>query len=180
MDVPTAGLNGGLQYETGRELDDGTDAARRISESDRTLPRVDSGALGIELGRETWLGIAVVDFELLKEQLPKARFVDSSPVVWGCRLIKSEWEIDCMRQACEIGGVAWHRAFQDLRPGMAASAVQKNVLRYYIEGGADLNSEPPMVLGATGPNRTFQKGDVLLIHRRWDPSGLKDGCPPRP
>jgi Xaa-Pro aminopeptidase len=75
----------------------------------------------------------VVDFELLKEQLPKARFVDSGPVVWGCRLIKSEWEIDCMRQACEIGGVAWHRAFEDLRPGIAASAVQKNVLRYYIE-----------------------------------------------
>jgi len=113
---------------------------------------LDSGALGIELGRETWLGIAVVDFELLKEQLPKARFVDSGPVVWGCRLIKSEWEIDCMRQACEIGGVAWHRAFQDLRPGIAVSAVQKNVLRYYIEGGADLNSEPPMVLGATGPS----------------------------
>ena len=31
---------------------------------------LDSGALGIELGRETWLGIAVVDFELLKELLP--------------------------------------------------------------------------------------------------------------
>ncbi len=86
---------------------------------------LDSGALGIELGRETWLGIAVVDFELLKEQLPKARFVDSSPVVWGCRLIKSEWEIDCMRQACEIGGVAWHRAFQDLRPGMARPSARQ-------------------------------------------------------
>ena len=59
---------------------------------------LDSGKLAIELGRETWLGIAVVDFELLKEQLPKARFVDSGPVVWGCRLIKSEWEIECMRQ----------------------------------------------------------------------------------
>src|SRR5260370_26047201 len=44
MDVPTAGLNGGLQYETGRELDDGTDAARRISESDRARPRVDARA----------------------------------------------------------------------------------------------------------------------------------------
>ena len=134
---------------------------------------LDSGALGIELGRETWLGIAVVDFELLREQLPKARFVDSGPVVWGCRIIKSEWEIDCMRQAREIGGVAWHRAFQDLRPGIAASAVQKNVLRYYIEGGADLNSEPPMVLGATGPNRTFQKGDVLYIDGGCNCSGYK-------
>jgi len=51
-------------------------------------------------------------------------------------------------------------------PGLAsrhaASAVQKNVLRYYIEGGADLNSEPPMVLGATGPNRTFRRATCSI------------------
>jgi len=127
---------------------------------DRNL---DAGKLGIELGRETWLGIAVIDFELLKEQLPGAQFVDSAPVVWGCRLIKSEWEIDCMRNACVIGGKAWQRAFEELHPGISAMAVQRKVLQYYVEGGADINSEPPMVLGATGPNRTFQNGDVLYI-----------------
>jgi len=46
-------------------------------------------------------------------------------------------------------------------------------LQYYIEGGADLNSEPPMVLGATGPNRTFQKGDVLYIDGGCNCSGYK-------
>ena len=118
--------------------------------------------------------LRVVDFELLKEQLPKARFVDSGPVVWGCRLIKSEWEIDCMRQGLRDRR-EWlgRRAFEELRPGMAASAVQKNVLRYYIEGGADLTSEPPTVLGATGPNRTFQKGDVLYIDGGCNYSGYK-------
>ena len=58
--------------------------------------------------------------------------------------------------------------------------MQKNVLRYYLEGGADLNSEPPMVLGATGPNRTFQNGDVLYIDGGCNYSGYKmDLCPPR-
>jgi Xaa-Pro dipeptidase len=134
---------------------------------------LDAGKLGIELGRETWLGIAVVDFELLKEQLPRARFVDSGPVVWGCRLIKSEWEIECMRNACAIGGKAWRRAFEELRPGIAAAAVQSKVLQYYGEGGADINSEPPMVLGATGPNRTFQDGDILYIDGGCSYSGYK-------
>ena len=134
---------------------------------------LDSGVLGIELGRETWLGIPVTDFELLKEQLPRARFVDSGPVVWGCRLIKSEWEIDCMRRACEIGGVAWRRAFEELHPGIAASTVQKKVLQYYLEGGADLNSEPPTVLGATGAGKTFQAGDVLYIDGGCNFSGYK-------
>ncbi len=122
-----------------------------------------AGRLGIELGRETWLGIPVVDFDLLREQVPQAVFVDSGPVVWGCRLIKSEWEIDCMRQACAIGERAWRTAFEELTPGITVPAVQARILRLYAEGGADLNSEPPSVFGATGPGRSFQKGDVLYI-----------------
>lgn len=135
--------------------------------------KLESATLAIELGRDTWLGIPVVDFDLLREQLPQARFVGSGPVVWGCRLIKSEWEIDCMRRACEIGGAAWHRVFEDLRPGISASTIQKSVLRYYSEGGADLDSEVPTVLGATGPNNTFQTGDILFIDGGCSVSGYK-------
>src|SRR5690606_2228758 len=72
-----------------------------------------SGRLAIELGRETWLGMPVVDFERLKEDVPGATFVDSGPVVWHCRLIKSEWEIGCLRTACEIGGRAWDKTFDE-------------------------------------------------------------------
>ncbi len=44
----------------------------------------------------------------------------------------------------------------------------------------DLSSEPPMVLGATGPNRTFQNGDVLYIDGGCTYSGYKmDLRPPR-
>jgi Xaa-Pro aminopeptidase len=132
-----------------------------------------SATLGIELGRETWLGIAVVDLDLLKEQLPRVRFVESGPVIWGCRLIKSEWEIDCMRQACEIGAKAWQCAFDELRPGIGAAEVQRSVLQYYWDGGADLSSEAPMVLGATGPNRTFKQGDILYIDGGCTVSGYK-------
>jgi Xaa-Pro dipeptidase len=121
------------------------------------------GRIGIELGRETWLGIPVVDFELLKEQVPEATFVDSGPVLWGCRLIKSEWEIDCMRDACQIGGRAWQRCFEELHDGVGTRWVQQRILALYAEEGADLSSEPPTVLGATGPGRTFQQGDVLYL-----------------
>ncbi len=125
--------------------------------------RLQIATLGIELGRDVWLGIAVDDYEALKESLPKARFVDSSRVIWGCRMIKSEWEISCMRKACEIGGRAWQRMFEELKPGVSPGAIQRKVLDYYYDEGADITSEPPMVLGGTGPNRSFQKGDVLYI-----------------
>jgi Xaa-Pro aminopeptidase len=132
-----------------------------------------AGNIGIELERENRLGISVADLELLKEQLPKARFVDSGPVVWGCRLIKSEWEIDCMRTACTIGAKAWRRVFEELRPGISATTVQRKAVDYYAEGGADINSEPPVVLGASGPNRTFQVGDVLYIDGGCNYAGYK-------
>lgn len=122
-----------------------------------------SGRLAIELGRETWLGIPLCDFDLLKETLQKAEWVDNGPVVWGCRIIKSEWEIDCMRRACEIGGRAWARCFEELRPGITAREIQRNILSFYAEGGADLTSTPPMALGATGPGGKFQSGDILYL-----------------
>jgi Xaa-Pro aminopeptidase len=78
-----------------------------------------------------------------------------------------------MRSACAIGAKAWQRVFEELRPGIAAAAVQRKVLQYYLEGGADMNSEPPMVLGATGPNRTFRVGDVLYIDGGCNYSGYK-------
>jgi Xaa-Pro dipeptidase len=125
--------------------------------------KLQTSTLAIELGRDVWLGIAVNDYDLLRESLPQAHFVDSSSVIWGCRTIKSEWEISCMRKACEIGGRAWQRLFEELKPGVSAGAIQRRALEYFYDEGADITSEPPTVLGATGPGRTFQKGDVLYI-----------------
>ena len=120
-------------------------------------------AIGIELGRETWLGIPHGDFLRLQDDLPNVRFVESGPVVWGCRMIKSEWEIEAQRQACAIGGRAWKRCFEELRPGITSAEIQKRIIACYLEEGADLDSGPPTALGATGPGGAFQAGDVLYL-----------------
>ena len=121
------------------------------------------GAIGIELGRETWLGIPYGDFIRLQDDLPNVRFVESGPVVWGCRMIKSEWEIEAQRKACAIGGRAWKRCLQELRPGITPAEIQKRIVGYYFDEGADLDSGPPTALGATGPGGAFQAGDVLYL-----------------
>ena len=128
--------------------------------ADRGLTRA---RLGIELGRETRLGLTIADFERLKAELPGTRFVDSGAVVWGCRTIKSEWEIACARKACEIGGTAFARVLAELRPGISQRDIQRHVLATCAELGADLDSDPPLALGARGPGGTFQKGDVLYL-----------------
>ena len=122
-----------------------------------------NGAVGIELGRETWLGIPYGDFLRLREDVPGIRFVESGPVIWGCRMIKSEWEIDAQRRACAIGAAAWKRCLEELHVGITSAEIQRRAITYYMEGGADLGSEPPIALGARGPGGAFQTGDVLYL-----------------
>lgn len=122
-----------------------------------------AGTVAIELGYETRLNLAIEDFELLKSQVPKVRWVDSGPITWACRMIKSDWEIEQIRRACQIGGKAWKRALAELSIGISGPEIQKRIVSYYIEYGADLDSGPPITLGATGPKGTFQKGDILYL-----------------
>ena len=140
--------------------DEAVDWGIRDALADRDL---DSSVLAIELGRETALGLPVRDFERLRRDLPKARFVDSGPVVWGCRMIKSAWEIDCARRACDIGGRAWAQTLDELEPGSTVREIQTRIMGRYYEAGADLDSGPPTVLGATGDGGAFRKGDVLYL-----------------
>jgi Xaa-Pro aminopeptidase len=128
--------------------------------ADRGLTK---GRLAIEMGRNTWLGIPLNDFTLLREQAPQAEFVDSSEIVWGCRMIKSEWEVACLEHVCVIGQKAWYAVLEEVQVGMTPREVQQRILQRYLEFGADIDSGPPMAMGANGPSGTFQKGDILYL-----------------
>jgi Xaa-Pro aminopeptidase len=137
---------------------------------ERNLAR---GVIGIELGNEPRLGLAVDDFARLREDLPGARWVDSGPIVWSCRMIKSDWEIDKLKKACDIGGRAWERIFGELRAGITQADIQRKAITYYLELGADLDSGPPLALGATGPGGAFRQGDILYLDGGCSVNGYK-------
>ena len=63
---------------------------------------------------------------------------------------KSDWGVEGAREACAIGGRSWRRCMEELEPGITQLDIQKRILGYYYEEGADLSSETPTVLGATG------------------------------
>jgi Xaa-Pro aminopeptidase len=121
-----------------------------------------AGTIGIELGVWTRLAIPVADYTRLTDELPRARFVDSGPVTWACRLVKSPWELETMRRACQITGRAWQRLFAELRPGMTGREICKRVALYHEEEGAALLFSG-FARGATGPGGAFQRGDVLYL-----------------
>jgi Xaa-Pro aminopeptidase len=121
------------------------------------------GKIGIELGYETRLNLPIEDWELLKHKTPQVEWIDSGPITWACRMAKSDWEIEQLRSACRIAAQAWKNMFAALRPGMTSSDVQRRVVQEYLKLGADMESGPPIALGATGSQGTFQKGDVLYL-----------------
>jgi Xaa-Pro dipeptidase len=88
-------------------------------------------------------------------------------------MVKSDWEIDRLKKACEIGGKAFARLLGELRIGTKQSEIQTKAVQYYIELGADLDSGPPLVLGATGPGGAFQKGDILYLDGGCSVNGYK-------
>ncbi len=124
---------------------------------------LDGSKVAIELGRETCLGLPHNDLLAIQATLPNLTLVESGPIVWGCRMIKSSWEVNCARKACEIGGAAFTRIFDALRPGISTRDIQTMALNHFWELGADLDSSPPTTLGATGEGGTFQNGDVLYL-----------------
>lgn len=133
---------------------------------------VAEGTLAIELGEWTKLGLPVADYERLKSDVHDATFVDGGVVSWGCRTIKSPWELDQIRRACHTSGEAWANVLPELRVGDTANDISKRIALAYDEAGG------PMMFagfarGATGEAGAFQKGDILYL----DGGGTFGGYP---
>ena len=63
--------------------------------------------------------------------------------------------------------------FAELKAGMTGLDITRRVVKNYIDLGADLDSGPPIALGATGPGGSFQKGDILYLDGGCSVDGYK-------
>jgi ectoine hydrolase len=94
-------------------------------------------------------------YERLTANLPDARFQDAERLVNWVRLVKSEPEVACMRQAAKIAERGMQTAVETVRPGVrecdAAAAVVAALISGTKEYGGDAPLSPSM---PTGP-KTF-------------------------
>lgn len=129
------------------------------------------GNIGWELGYEQRLGIPYLEFEKLRQQMDQCQFVDGSDIIWSLRLIKSEFEIDCIRKACDATSFALDKVFTTMHEGMSETQIVKNLFSYMMEAGAD---KPGFSLIATekgnydrisniGSDRRIEKGDLVWV-----------------
>lgn len=132
-----------------------------VKESLEELDLAD-GKIGCELGLEDRLGISFNNFMSLKKSLPKADFIDGSEVFWRLRVIKSEAEIECIREACRVTGKAYEKTFNTVEKGMTQEDVRYLMFKYIEEDGL----EPHFIMPRIYPTATgscLKREDVLWV-----------------
>ncbi|MCK1732217.1 Xaa-Pro peptidase family protein [Bradyrhizobium sp. 142] len=100
----------------------------------------DRGAIGVET--DDYYYTAKWD-STLKKHLPNGKFVDAFLLVNGCRMVKSERELEFMRQAGRIAAAAHQAAFDAAAPGVRQCDVMAEVYRVTTAGLPDFGGTFP-------------------------------------
>jgi len=111
--------------------------------------------------------------ETIRQQLPKAKIVDGSPVYWEQRQIKTDYEIEIIRKLCAITVKGIEAGFNQLKEGMTEIEIYTKIWEAWIRGGlhdCPMAGRLLMRSGKTGisflnqppTNRKFLRGDALF------------------
>ncbi|WP_342643870.1 M24 family metallopeptidase [Rhodoligotrophos ferricapiens] len=104
----------------------------------------DKGTIGVET--DDYYYTAKWD-AILKRDLPNARFLDAFLLVNWCRMVKSERELEFMRQAGKIAAAAQQAAYDKAEPGVRQCDVMAEVYRVTTAGlpefGGTFPCKPP-------------------------------------
>lgn len=98
----------------------------------------------------------------------KVNCVNARPLIYEARSIKNRDEINCLKMTAAIVESAWYRLWENLRPGIRDTDLDKVVSQALIEGGADeikssgwLTGPLSFERGVTSTGRLIQTGDLI-------------------
>ncbi|CTQ56638.1 putative peptidase [Roseibium album] len=135
--------------------------------------------IGMPMGRESSLRMPLADFDTLKSWLNGTEFVNASDLVQSVRMVKTEAEINVLREICGIGSAAFAEAGQlfhedqSLKEAFCAFKIE------LLQQGAD---DVPYLVGGAGQggygdvisppsDQILKAGDILML----DTGATKDG-----
>ena len=114
-------------------------------------------------------------FGHLKEQFPKAAFLEATPAVVSARGAKSGEELDVARRGAQVADAGWARGLEVIRTGMTerrlfaemeAAMTAEGASGYFdmLGAGRGEGGEDPFRGFVVPPtNRAFGKGDLVLL-----------------
>jgi len=130
----------------------------------------DRGISGGRLGMEETVRFVFSDG--VAKAAPTVNVVSATPVTAGCRMHKSDHEIELMRLAAQVTITAYEAAWRALEPGMTERQLQQLIDAAYsrlgFRGGVSVNVGPYSALphGSIQP-QTIHEGEIVMID---------DGC----
>jgi Xaa-Pro aminopeptidase len=136
--------------------------------------KLDNGTIGFELDSHTQVDLSFQEFNVIHQQLPKAKIIDGSPVYWEQRQIKTAYEIEIIRKLCDITVKGIQAGFNRLKEGMTEIEVYTKIWEAWIKEGIH---DCPMAgrlmmrsgkdryhfLNQPPTNRKILRGDALYI-----------------
>jgi Xaa-Pro dipeptidase len=125
-----------------------------------------TGTLGME---ET---VRFTFSDAIAKAIPHLKIANGTPVTAGCRMTKSEHELELMRLANRVTLAAYHAAYQTLHEGMTQAELEKMVMAAYEQLGF-----PGEVDIDIGENSSFPHGSTVpQVIREGTLVMLDDGC----
>ncbi len=137
-----------------------------------------SARIGAELGEDQRLLFPVDELHALAAELPSARIVDASSLIWRLRMIKSAAEVARIESACSVNDAALRKAFGSIAAGDSEVEIARKVGMAIVEAGAVrppyaqiniLSRSKSAALGAgsrlLGPmeEHVLAEGDLLFV-----------------
>ncbi|MGR3323179.1 MAG: M24 family metallopeptidase [Pseudooceanicola sp.] len=95
------------------------------------------GMIGLPSGGETHLRMPLTDWARLKSRLDDRHFTDDCGIMRQLRMVKSDREIEVIRDSCDIAGRAFARVPEIARAGVPLSEVFRKFQCLCLEEGAD-------------------------------------------
>jgi len=125
-----------------------------------------AGTLGVE---ET---VRFVFSDAIAKAAPRLKTVSATPVTAGCRMIKSDHELELMRLANQVTWTAYKAAHQAMTEGMSQAQLEKLIMAAYGQLGF-----PGEVDIEIGENSLFPHGSIVpQTIREGSLIMLDDGC----
>ncbi len=125
----------------------------------------------------------------LAEKIGPARTIDCSSALADARLVKSAFELDCLRRAGRYADIGLRAALDSARPGMSERELAAEIEHAMRRAGSDypsipteLTSGPRSVFGhGTPSHRRLERGDLVHVEiggveARYNAVGLQTFC----
>ncbi|MBE6779002.1 MAG: aminopeptidase P family protein, partial [Ruminococcaceae bacterium] len=126
----------------------------------------------IRIGVASFLDTSVTIFNAIREAFPEAEIIDAGKVMVELRSIKSENELNCLREGYRIANIATQEVIKAIRPGMTELQMVGVAQKAVYEHGAEYEGLPMYVFSEASTRhaisrssyREFQKGDIVQLN----------------